>query len=553
AWLGYRIAALRRYRDPRGALTMLEEVAGLATDAGDRVLAAGVLFLRGNLHCYVGEFGPGLDALVDGAAALDALVDAERERLRSLGAIAGFALDVRQQQATLVMRLAGTGRFGEACRVGEPLLGVPKEAHPANNVGDLAEANAVRGLAIAHAALGQPDEARRGFARARSIFQRLGDHFHVGMVATQELQWIAVPYRADRPAERVHLAALAEQAWARAGAALADLPARFARLPLLFLEGDWAAARELALIVHARGGSYKATATRVLALLTLGQGDRILAQRLIQDELPDGPHTPVGTVNFSTVLLLQRLAAVMALDAGDPREAREWLDAHDRWLAWSGAVLGRAEGQLGWAAYHRAVGNHVLARQHAEDALSHANEPRQPLALLAAHRWLGELATVAHRYAEADTHLEQALALANACSLVYERALTLIAVAELRLALGERGVARTLVDEARGICGSLNARPALARADALAARLVHASPPRSDDPAGLTAREVEVLRLIAAGQSNREIAASLVLSERTVEKHIAHVYAKIGARGRADAVAYAVRRGLLPASAHHPS
>jgi DNA-binding CsgD family transcriptional regulator len=61
----------------------------------------------------------------------------------------------------------------------------------------------------------------------------------------------------------------------------------------------------------------------------------------------------------------------------------------------------------------------------------------------------------------------------------------------------------------------------------------------------LTAREVEVLRLLAGGASNKEIADRLYLSLRTVERHITNLYAKIEARGKADATAYALRHGLL--------
>jgi len=56
---------------------------------------------------------------------------------------------------------------------------------------------------------------------------------------------------------------------------------------------------------------------------------------------------------------------------------------------------------------------------------------------------------------------------------------------------------------------------------------------------------VEVLRLIATGLSNREIGPELVLSTRTVERHITNIYGKISARGRADATAYALGHQVL--------
>jgi DNA-binding NarL/FixJ family response regulator len=70
------------------------------------------------------------------------------------------------------------------------------------------------------------------------------------------------------------------------------------------------------------------------------------------------------------------------------------------------------------------------------------------------------------------------------------------------------------------------------------------APPRAELPGGLTAREAEVLRLLAAGRTNKEIAGDLVLSVHTVERHLANAYRKISVRNRADATAYVLRADL---------
>jgi HD-GYP domain-containing protein (c-di-GMP phosphodiesterase class II) len=69
---------------------------------------------------------------------------------------------------------------------------------------------------------------------------------------------------------------------------------------------------------------------------------------------------------------------------------------------------------------------------------------------------------------------------------------------------------------------------------------------RQPGPAGLTQREVEVLRLVARGLSNKEIAELLVISPKTVANHVEHIYSKIDASNRAAASLFAMRRGLLP-------
>jgi HD-GYP domain-containing protein (c-di-GMP phosphodiesterase class II) len=81
--------------------------------------------------------------------------------------------------------------------------------------------------------------------------------------------------------------------------------------------------------------------------------------------------------------------------------------------------------------------------------------------------------------------------------------------------------------------------------DAVLAAAGHRVPRRREGPAGLTAREVEVLRLLARGLSNREIAARLVISPKTAGNHVEHIYAKIDASSRATASLFAMQHGLL--------
>ena len=106
-------------------------------------------------------------------------------------------------------------------------------------------------------------------------------------------------------------------------------------------------------------------------------------------------------------------------------------------------------------------------------------------------------------------------------------------------ALGDEEAAAMELDAARGVFAELGAAPDLARLETLDRR-DGASPGH-----GLTARELEVLRLVAAGKTNRAIAASLVLAEKTVDRHVSNLYTKLGVSSRAAATAYAYQHRLL--------
>jgi ATP/maltotriose-dependent transcriptional regulator MalT len=121
----------------------------------------------------------------------------------------------------------------------------------------------------------------------------------------------------------------------------------------------------------------------------------------------------------------------------------------------------------------------------------------------------------------------------------YEAARVRVLIALACRALGDDDTAEVELDTARWVFRQLGAAPDVARVEALSrAGAVGA-------PGGLTAREVEVLRLVAEGRTNREIAKALVLSDHTVRRHLQNIFNKIGVSSRAAATAFAFQRDLV--------
>jgi DNA-binding CsgD family transcriptional regulator len=119
----------------------------------------------------------------------------------------------------------------------------------------------------------------------------------------------------------------------------------------------------------------------------------------------------------------------------------------------------------------------------------------------------------------------------------YDAARTRVVLAQAHLALGNADRAGMELQAARAVFTELGAEPELSRVEALLGRATR--------PAGLTERELPVLRMVAAGLSNRRIATTLVLSERTVHRHLSNIFIKLGVSSRAAATAYAYQNRLV--------
>lgn len=160
--------------------------------------------------------------------------------------------------------------------------------------------------------------------------------------------------------------------------------------------------------------------------------------------------------------------------------------------------------------------------------------------LRGAHAFVAGLrAAAAGEYDRERQLLEDAVDLLAAGQSPYEAARARAALARVLDALGRRRAAER---EAAAAVAVLAQRGAVREARRAAALL---SPPPAD-ARGLTRREIDILKLVAAGKGNQQIAAELVLSVRTVERHMSSIYAKLGVSGataRATAVAYAAAHG----------
>ena len=199
-------------------------------------------------------------------------------------------------------------------------------------------------------------------------------------------------------------------------------------------------------------------------------------------------------------------------------------------------------------AVHGADGD---ARACAAALADMAGATTNPETLAALAHALGELALLDREPEQAVLEFGRALDLLRDLELPYQRALTQLRAAAAFAEAGERERAERLTDAYR-TARKLGAQPLAA----LAARRLEALGEPVEERlgrraagelarGGLTRRELEVMRFVAMGRTNREIATELFLSPRTVDMHVRNILAKLGCRSRAEATRRAAELGLV--------
>jgi ATP/maltotriose-dependent transcriptional regulator MalT len=183
--------------------------------------------------------------------------------------------------------------------------------------------------------------------------------------------------------------------------------------------------------------------------------------------------------------------------------------------------------------------NNVLAARTAADELSQiAVGFEAPFLDAVAQHATGAVLLAEDEPTAALEALRRAWTLFQELDAPYDAAKVRVDIGLAYRALGDGDSAAMELDAGRSAFERLGAAPALARVEELTGSAA------SETPAGLTPREVEVLRLVATGKSNRAIAADLFLSEKTVARHLSNIFTKLGVSSRSAATAYAYQHDL---------
>jgi len=412
AWLLFRIGLLVRNTDHRKSLASLDAAEQIASTLDMLMLLHLARAHHGLVLSNSVDVDHGLREMEVSILALETLDEEQNAFLHESETALAMILGI-QGRGTVALKLAESGRLREARVLLESwntlALDTPADAH--------------RATGVIEAYQGKPDRARQAFRRSRAMYEARHDRSQAGDDLYGEFLNVQIPYGIDQVHARRELVRAAQMCWTdpRDPLATAWLSQSIEGVECV-ISGKWQQA--FTWLDHYWDHSPNLMSPFHIWRLYLARdvGDLERIQDAIRWTLPDGPATEPGAFQYFVFAALQQLAAELALGAGNFPLARLWLDAHDRVLEWSGAVLGQAENRLLWVRYHWLTGDTERAIRYAESALILAGEPRQPLALVAAHRLLGGLNVDSARYDAAGEHLTVSLALADACAAPFERA-----------------------------------------------------------------------------------------------------------------------------------
>jgi ATP/maltotriose-dependent transcriptional regulator MalT len=184
-----------------------------------------------------------------------------------------------------------------------------------------------------------------------------------------------------------------------------------------------------------------------------------------------------------------------------------------------------------------ALGQLKTAAGAADELQELASANRTPYLLALAEMARGAVLLSTHNISEALPVLRRASDRCRELSCPYETAQARLMLGIAARESGDDETSRLELEAAKAIFERLGAAPGVERADSLLS-------PESRKPHGLTFREVEVLRLVAHGQSNREISAELFISEHTVARHVSNILHKLDVTSRAAAASFAYEHHL---------
>lgn len=194
----------------------------------------------------------------------------------------------------------------------------------------------------------------------------------------------------------------------------------------------------------------------------------------------------------------------------------------------------------------RAAGELARGRQAAEELATMAALSRSAVLRAMASHALGTVLVAEDDPLAGLAELRSAAREWQSLRMPYEAARTAVAIGLACAALGDRAAAALELDNARATFGDLGAHPDLDRLDTLGELVVGgAGAPAGSGPTKLSPRESEVLAHLAGGETNREIADALTISQHTVGRHIENIFTKLGVTSRAAATAYAYEHRLL--------